>query len=299
MKFTESANIRRFITTRLFNEHIVLTRNDEYPRITIVTPSYNQGIFLERTILSVLNQNYPNLEFIIIDGLSSDGTVDIIKKYEKYLSFWISEKDLGQSDALNKGFSLATGEIIGWQNSDDIYLPGAFSRVADVFRTDRASDIVYGNRIDLDETDTIIGDSRFTKFSPIVFMYDGMSLGTQSTFFKRDLIQKIGPLEIDLRFAMDYDFFQRASRSGARFRYVPSYLGAMRRHGGAKTEIYLGTEPHRRELSRVDKKHGRIRLLNVPLRIYSLFFRSFHYILQGDGDYVLRGFNRRIRNLVS
>jgi glycosyltransferase involved in cell wall biosynthesis len=297
MKFPASVNIKSFITTPLFDEDVVCRRNDRYPGITVVMPSYNQGNFLERTILSVLNQNYPNLEFIIIDGRSSDGSVEIIKKYEKYLAYWTSEKDLGQSDALNKGFAMASGEIIGWQNSDDIYLPGAFSRAAGVFRDFRAADVVYGNRLDIDEQDHVIGESRFTRFSPVVFMYDGMSLGTQSTFFRRGLLEKTGTLDVDLNFAMDYDFFLRAAGKGACFKYVPFYFGAMRRHENAKTEIYLGTGPHRKELSRVDERHGRIRSLNPPFRIYSLLFRSIHYFLQGDGDYVWNGVKRRIRNI--
>ena len=99
------------------------------PKISIVMPSYNQVEFIERSILSVLNQNYQNYELLIIDGGSNDGTIEIIKKYQKYITFWISEKDKGQSDALNKGFKLCTGEIYGWLNSDDVYLPNAFKLI--------------------------------------------------------------------------------------------------------------------------------------------------------------------------
>jgi len=106
--------LKEFVSKPLFDEKVILNKDPNYPKISIVTPSYNQAEFLERTILSVLNQNYPNLEYIIIDGGSTDGSVEIIKKYKKYLTYWVSEKDEGQSDAINKGFEKSTGEILAW-----------------------------------------------------------------------------------------------------------------------------------------------------------------------------------------
>jgi glycosyltransferase involved in cell wall biosynthesis len=114
MKDFTSQEINKFVSGPLFDENVILNKDTTYPKISIVTPSYNQAQFLERTILSVLNQNYPNLEFIIIDGGSADGSMKIIKKYEKLLAYWVSGKDKGQSHALNKGFSFATGDYIGW-----------------------------------------------------------------------------------------------------------------------------------------------------------------------------------------
>ena len=133
MKKYSAKEIKEFISKPLFDKSIILNKNTSYPKISIVTPSYNQTQFLERTILSVLNQNYPNLEYIIIDGGSTDESVEIIKKYEKYLYYWVSEKDKGQSAAINKGFRKSKGEILAWQNSDDIYFPGVFKYIAKLF----------------------------------------------------------------------------------------------------------------------------------------------------------------------
>ena len=123
-----TAILRQFVSGVRFEDSILSANDSAYTRISILMPSYNHAHFIERSILSVLNQNYPNLQFIIMDGGSRDGTLEIIRKYEKYLSWW-SEPDRGQSDVLNKALKLADGELVGWQNSDDVYFPGVFHRM--------------------------------------------------------------------------------------------------------------------------------------------------------------------------
>ena len=164
MKKTTSEKIKEFASKPLFNEKIILNNDLNYSKISIVTPSYNQSQFLERTILSVLNQNYPNLEYLIIDGGSTDGSVEIIRKYEKYLAYWVSEKDNGQADAINRGFQKSTGKILAWLNSDDIYLPGTLLKVSETFNKNPEVDLIFSNIFFIDEYDNRINELRFTKF---------------------------------------------------------------------------------------------------------------------------------------
>jgi len=143
LKNYTSNEIKEFVSKPLFDENILLNKDSNYPKIAIVTPSYNQAQFLERTILSVLNQNYPNLEYIIIDGGSTDGSVEIIKKYERYLSYWVSEKENVQADAINKGFQKSTGQILAWLNSDDLYLPNTLVKIMNIFLRNKEITFLY------------------------------------------------------------------------------------------------------------------------------------------------------------
>ena len=229
--------IREFVSRPLFDERIILNKDPSWPKISIVTPSYNQAEFLEKTILSVLNQNYPNLEFIIIDGGSTDGSVNTIKRYEKYVDYWVSEKDNGQTQAINKGLKRATGEWIGWQNSDDIYLPGAFHefiRYASKFTTKK---IFYSNRMHIDKDDSITNFSIY--LPPVAFYarYRGMILANQSCFFRREIISRIGLMDENLKYAMDRDYFLRALviLGKKHFQLIDSAWGAARQHGATKS----------------------------------------------------------------
>ena len=157
---------------------------EPWPRITIVTPSYNQAEFLGETIRSVLLQGYPELEYIIVDGGSVDASVPIIQKYERWLSHWSSESDRGQADAIRKGFARATGAVSGWLNSDDLYLPGTLAHVAGRFSRQPSPAVVYGNLYRIDPQDRIIEEHRNTPFLRWGYLYGGWFLHQPSTFLE-------------------------------------------------------------------------------------------------------------------
>lgn len=289
--------IRNFVSKPLFDPDILLKKDPAYPKISVITPNYNKAEFLERTILSVLNQNYPNLEYIIIDDGSTDDSLGVIKKYEKYLIASVGNKNQGQSAALNKGFERATGEIIGWQNSDDIYLEDAFRKAIQYFKRYPWVEVIYGDRLGIDEKDQINGaEIRFTKFSRIIYQYDGISVSNQSAFWKKQVFDKIGMLDPKLKFSMDYEFYLRAAVKGIKFKYVHDCFGAARRYPTNRTDVFIGTPPFKAELDSIDERHGRKKWLNLPLKIYSLIYRIINYALQGDLDYVMRGPMRRLKS---
>lgn len=177
------------------------------PRITIVTPSFNQGRYLESTICSILDQEYSNLEYFVIDGGSTDHSVDIISKYEKHINYWVSEKDGGQSEAINKGFVRATGDFISWINSDDMLQPGILSKIPSYFDKGDVG-LIFGKSISF-------GDGVIEKTSCCYF--DDLSARTLScvafpqpaSFFRRKILEEQGFLDESLHFGMDYDFFAR------------------------------------------------------------------------------------------
>ncbi len=207
-------------------------------KFSIVIPSYNQGEFLERTLLSVINQSV-DTEIIVIDGGSTDNSVEIIKKYEDRIAYWVSEKDRGQSHALNKGFAKATGDIFGWQNSDDVYMPGAFKKVQEVFEKFPDKKIVYGNWYEIDENDKVI-DKTYSAPKPRVphFSYEGFDSNLQSMFWKRDVMEKFGHFDENLHQLMDSDFLFSVILNQGTDIFVKTdfFLGAFRRHANQKTK---------------------------------------------------------------
>lgn len=179
-----------------------------WPKISIVTPSYNQGIFLEETILSILNQNYPNLEYIIIDGASSDNSIDIVKKYKKYLKYWVSEKDEGQTHAINKGLLHCNGQIFNWINSDDILLPHALKHVAMCWLKTQASIVSADCEIqDLDKNSLYISISKIPKNICDFIPPGKVILNQPSTFLDMRIFNKIRYLNQNLHFAMDWECY--------------------------------------------------------------------------------------------
>lgn len=180
------------------------------PKISVVIPSYNQGKFLEETILSVVDQQYPNLEIFVVDGASSDNSVDIIKKYEPHITWWVSEKDKGQSDAINKGFAKATGDIVTWLCSDDIYTPGTLHKVAGYFgQHNGKTGLVYGGITTF--KDGVDLKSNWGYNNPSVERYlAGMAFSQPAAFFKKQYLDQIGGrVNVQLHYGMDFDLFCR------------------------------------------------------------------------------------------
>jgi glycosyltransferase involved in cell wall biosynthesis len=253
--------------------------NSSLPRITIVTPSFNQGKYIERTIRSVLQQHYPDLEYIVVDGGSTDETVSVLKRYEGRLR-WISEKDSGQSEAINKGFRLAKGAIVAWLNSDDIYLPGALDKVGQYFAEHPEVMMVYGEGNMLDEAGNIKCRFPFTepKYDLWKLIYFGDYILQQATFFRRSVFDAIEMLNESLHYTMDWDLFIRI---GKRFRvdYMPEYLGAIREHGEAKTSV--GGVRRFKEIKSIIRKHG---VMRYPLSYFNYMWDAYGKKLPGVSD---------------
>jgi glycosyltransferase involved in cell wall biosynthesis len=205
-----------------------------FPKISIIVPSYNQGPFLEKTLTSVISQKYPNLELFVIDGGSKDDSVEIIRKYESDITWWTSEKDKGQSDAINKGFQKATGEIINWINSDDLLSTGSLHKVAKHFSElpDKVG-LIHGGVILLDKKSE--SEVRFNYLTRCIEGYlSGMVFSQPSAFFKKKYLDMIGQLNGDLHYGMDYDLFMRLSLV-SEFYPVNDVLAKYRLHDQSKS----------------------------------------------------------------
>ncbi|HWR14664.1 MAG TPA: glycosyltransferase family 2 protein [Terriglobales bacterium] len=210
------------------------------PMITIVTPSFQQVDFIEECLESVRSQGYRNLEHLVFDGGSTDGTVELLQRLSetpgwKHLR-WVSEPDQGQSDALNKGFRQARGEIIGWLNSDDRYRQGAFHAVSAAFKESPSVDLFYGDYTWIDEAGKLLRLRREIEFNRFVLLYHRILwIPTTSSFFRRKIFEDGNLLDISLQYAMDYEFFVRLSEKGYRIRHLPKVLADFRFQPNSKT----------------------------------------------------------------
>ena len=205
------------------------------PLVSIITPSFNQARYLEATIQSVLEQDYPHIEYIIIDGGSSDGSVDVIKKYAGRLAWWVSEQDKGQTDAINKGFNRASGEILAWLNSDDTYNPGAVSAAVKYLTENPDVAMVYADCNYINEQGAVIGKFNSAQTDHRRLREGYVHIPQQTMFFRANYWQELGPLDPSFYFAMDYDLWTRIA-ARAPIKYLAGQTWAnFRIHTSGKT----------------------------------------------------------------
>jgi glycosyltransferase involved in cell wall biosynthesis len=205
------------------------------PTVSIVTPSFNQARYLEATIQSVLSQDYPRIEYLIVDGGSTDGSVDVIKKYADKLAWWVSEKDRGQTDAINKGFGHAKGDIFAWLNSDDTYEPHAVRQAVKYLLEHSDVGMVYADCNYINESGGVIGKFPAAQTDLARLRRGYVHIPQQTMFFRMDLWKKIGPLDPSFYFAMDYDLWTRIA-SHAELKYLAGQTWAnFRIHTSGKT----------------------------------------------------------------
>jgi glycosyltransferase involved in cell wall biosynthesis len=234
----------------------------EFPKISIVSSSYNQAKFLKACLSSVKEQNYPQMEHIVIDGGSTDGSVELLREFSSRPGWshlrWISEPDRGQSDALNKGFRMATGNIIGWLNSDDLYLPGSFQKIARDFQEQEQADLIYGDYLMIDEQERLVQTRREVSFSRFILRHTHVNFVQSScaVFFSKKILDDGQYIDESYDFAMDYEYFVRLAGAGYRFHHLPSLLGVFRLHGQSKT----GSQAKRQFM-----EHERVRRQNHGL----------------------------------
>ena len=208
------------------------------PSFSIITPSFNQAAFIEEALASVQRQQVDHVEHWVIDGASTDGTVDLLSRYSAAGDNlrWISEPDRGQSDALNKGFSRATGDIVGWLNSDDRYRHGCFEQVAKAFQEHPEVDIVYGDYTWINEHGRVLRIRREIEFNYFVLLYHRvLYIPSTATFFRRRIFEEGNRLNEAWQYAMDFDFFLRLATRGYRYRHIPAILADFRFHQHSKT----------------------------------------------------------------
>ena len=248
------------------------------PLVSIVTPSYNQGRFLRRTIDSVLSQDYPHIEYFVLDGGSTDESVDILNTFlpspsgrgaggEGDRFFWLSQRDRGQSDAINQGLRRAHGDILAYLNSDDVLLPGAIKTVVERFQENPACDLLYGNAYHIDEDDRTLGEYPTAPYDFERLLQD-CCICQPAAFWRRRITDHVGPFDDSLHYAMDYEYWLRIDRAAGIIRHVPDFLACSRVHAQTKTRSARMQVYH--EILEVSRRHA-------PDASFSQYYAYWHH----------------------
>ena len=254
-------------------------------KFSIIIPSYNQGHFIEKTLLSILDQRFPETEIIVIDGGSTDDTVEVLKRYDDDIHFWASEKDNGQSHAVNKGLQHAKGDIIGWINSDDIYIGNAIEQARQFFTESPATDIVFANYYFIDENDNIIQKRREIPFDFYTYLWtEDCYHANCAGFFRKRVFDKCGGLREDLQYTMDLEFYLRASANGFKFSQLNRYWGAFRAHQDSKTTSHKNMSSQQAEGQKIFSEYNPQAVPPIKRLLYRQFFdkkRKIRKLLNG------------------
>jgi glycosyltransferase involved in cell wall biosynthesis len=250
------------------------------PFISVVTPSFNQASFIGEALDSVRGQNYSNYEHLVIDGMSTDGTMDMLRDLSvsgmNTKVKWISECDAGQSEALNKGFRLAKGDIIGWLNSDDRYRSGCFERVAQAFEENPDVDIFYGDYTMMDKTGKLLKIRREIEFNRFILLYHRvLYIPTTATFFRRKIFEEGNWLEEELHYAMDFEFFVRLAAKGYHFRHLKTILADFRLQPDSKSS-------RAPDIQRMEQRRAVLAISPILHKINSKRLQSYAMLLLGS-----------------
>lgn len=267
------------------------------PKISVVIPSFNQVAFIRKTLLSILNENYPNLELIVIDGGSTDGTLGVLEEYKSEISYLYSGRDAGQSDALNHGFSKATGEIFSWMNSDDVYLAGTLDFVVEAFRETPEAMVIFGDWWSIDGADQVIDRHYAFDFNLGHFIYEGFHLNSQAMFWRRDAHRRFGEFDVNLHRTMDYDLILRLAlnEGQGKFIRVQRALACFRRHPDQKT-TGAGSDIVASEHRLIAEKNGLAHKYTFVGRVLRLAYRlrrAWWYLKRGGVDFTWKQIARK------
>jgi len=250
-------------------------------KISIITPSFNQGQFLEETIQSVINQDYPNFEYIVIDGGSNDNSVEIIKKYEDKISYWVSEKDNGQADAINKGFKKASGNILHWLNSDDILIPGSLTLVAKYFSENPDIGCVFGDLELIDAKGKYLATRKAVPFHFKTALHSACLVPQPSTLFKRIALEKTGDLNVNYNYQLDYEYFLRMASAGVKFGIIKKPLAKFRLHEKSKTVSEYKKSFFASEFEiKASYITGRFKKRNIILKALKIVYKARMYFVR-------------------